>query len=1000
MRNKHLVILALILVFANKTSLSQVESSTWTKSLDLKMPFTITRYTTKSGLPENHVIDIIRKKDRSLYLSTANGIVTFNGYEIEPVTKDSRYRKQLIHKLLYDSIHNRLYALDGSSKILTLDPSYHEWVIPDENLLSGTLDGDKMIVLSRKGNLFEVNTKTGKPKLIQSLGACGLSLEKFYPKELIRFGTEFLISSNDGLYSFHPTTKKLTRLNEEFYVKLKINPFDGNLYGLTTKGLFQLLPEPKKIALLTDGTPGNRCNDFLYFDNGSCYVGTSSGFYFIWPDYIECYTREDGLPSEAFYSLYLDNALSCLFVGTEEKGLLKLQFKSNYSFAAKEGLKGSVNSIIRSSEGKVLIGQMCCNIKELHSDTTVNYGDVSDRFVSLSEIDGVLWAGTESSGIKLIENKKLIGSISTKEQLPELHVQAVYKAGNGDIWVGTSRGIARGKDRYSIHPVYTDLIKERVICFYELRDGTICAGTKKGAVLIKDDKVIRLDHSAGFKGKEVRAFYQDSSNRLWIGSYGGGLFCYENKTLTSINAMKNCMLDADVYTLAKDEYGYLYMSSNHGLWRLSEKDLVDFYKGELKYLVPFHYEEESGIVNTEFNGGFQNNYLRTKMSHFYFPTIEGAVMVLPDELSFTKLKPEFDQILVNDSIYEEKGTTFNRNTYSIEFKFSCTNFASVNNVYFQHRLVGTTAYDWSMPQKSRNVYLRMLPPGKYKFYVRAIDGFNDPKPTEVCYEFEIEPYLYETLAFKGMSAVLLIGIIVILVNWRAKASRRKLSDQENYDRKVAELELKAIQAQLNPHFIFNCLNTIKHFILEKDYQNANFSLNIFSSLIWDSLENSDKMFVRLHDKIHFLTNYIELEKLRNRDQLVYSITNLLPADQNPLLPNMIIQPHVENAIKHGISNLENKVGKLSIEFSQADQNLVCVITDNGIGRVASEKLNRKNKLHISRGTRLTDEKSLFLKQYNNYHCEIEVVDLYSSSDEPEGTKVIITMPLHYERRNS
>jgi LytS/YehU family sensor histidine kinase len=160
------------------------------------------------------------------------------------------------------------------------------------------------------------------------------------------------------------------------------------------------------------------------------------------------------------------------------------------------------------------------------------------------------------------------------------------------------------------------------------------------------------------------------------------------------------------------------------------------------------------------------------------------------------------------------------------------------------------------------------------------------------------------------------------------------------------------------------------------------------------------MFVRLHDNITFLSNYIELESLRNRDQLEFTITNRVPAEENPLLPNMIIQPHVENAIKHGISNLENKMGKLCIEFVKNGVNLVCTITDNGIGRVASEKLNRKNKLHVSRGTKLTDEKSLFLKQYNNYHCEIEVIDLYDNKSEALGTKVIITMPLDHERRNS
>ena len=979
---------------------AQVESATWTKSLDLKIPFTITRYSTKSGLPENHILKIIKKKDNSLFLSTANGVVSFNGYEFKPVTKDPRYRKQFLSEVIYDSLYDRLYAIDGGSKVLTLSPSYQEWVVPNENFTSGSLRHDSLFVMGKSKRLYLLNTRTGKPALYMDLNTLPAVDSTFYPHGLTHYGAYLFICSQDGLYAFHLQNKTVQKISTDWFGKLKKSPYNGKLYGVAQKGLYEVWPEYKSVAILSKGDPTTKCNDFVFSDIDSYYVGSSKGFYFVWPDYVECYTRDDGLPSDAFYCMYMDDNLGCLFVGTEEKGLLKLFFKSNYSFAYREGIQGSVNSIIRSQNGKVLFGMMCCNIRELHSDTAFVHSEVWKHFASLTEIDGTLWAGTWGDGVALIKENKLLGSIKYPQQLPDNQVQAVYRASDGNIWVGTRKGLACGKDQQSIKPVFGDQVKEIVICLYELRDKTICAGTSRGVVLIKNGKVSRLDHSKGFKGKEVRAFYEDSTGRLWIGSYGGGLFCYENGRFTSINSIKNCMLDQDVFTLATDEYGYLYISSNHGLWRVSEKDLVHFYKGELNYLVPFLYDDESGILNTEFNGGFQNNFLKTKMSHFYFPTIEGLVMVLPEEPQFQKLKPVFDQILVNDTLYEKSETQFKRNTYSLQFNFSCTNFASKNNIYFQHRLVGETQYDWSTPQKSRSVYLKMLAPGKYKFYVRALDGYNDLQPDEICYEFEIEPYFYETLAFKGMSAVLLLGSIIILVNWRAKASRRKLSDRENYDRKVAELELKAIQAQLNPHFIFNCLNTIKHFILEKDYHNANNSLNTFSALIRDSLENSDKMFVRLHDNITFLSNYIELESLRNRDQLEFTITNRVPSEENPLLPNMIIQPHVENAIKHGISNLENKMGKLCIEFVKSGTNLVCTITDNGIGRVASEKLNRKNKLHVSRGTKLTDEKSLFLKQYNNYHCEIEVIDLYDNKSEALGTKVIITMPLDHERRNS
>ena len=381
------------------------------------------------------------------------------------------------------------------------------------------------------------------------------------------------------------------------------------------------------------------------------------------------------------------------------------------------------------------------------------------------------------------------------------------------------------------------------------------------------------------------------------------------------------------------------------------------------------------------------------MNHFYFPSLEGIVVTVPDELQFRKLIPTIDRIFVNDSLISSDLNTFKRSTFSVQFDFSCANFITKNNVHFQHKLIGGKSSDWGPIQNSRSVYFKMLPPGKYTFILRALDGFNDTNPAEASFEFEIEPYFYETAWFR-VAAFLVLGIILFfLIDWRTGEARQKEQQKEQYSRKVAEIELKAIQAQLNPHFIFNCLNTIKYFILEKDFDTANKSLNKFSSLIRDSLENSDKLFIEFKKEIKFLNNYIELEKLRIKEQLEYEIESDPAIDPETNVPRLLIQPYVENAIKHGISNLEHKTGQLKIKFEKIGHFLVCTIIDNGIGRTASRILSEKNQLYTSKGTQLTKEKSAFLKQYNNYNCTIETEDLYNASDSSPGTKVIITIPL-------
>lgn len=985
-------------VLCNPVAVGQIEGSVAEASiLNKNIPFTVTSYSTRDGLPQNQVTNIIRKKSGELILLTANGIVEFNGYRFRPVTTDKHYKKQYFKSLHYFEKNDMLLGYDWYDKLFIISPVYRGFSIKGCFPMACVSDKDSLFVIDHSGSVYAYDPlKQTSKRLFENRGASP-RLSYSFKTSVIKKGAKIYINCEKGIICIDLALKTIREVSGLECHTLKLNPYNGQVYAVLQHSVALIhndrLDELRPIKSLV---PHGRTTDMLFVDSSTYYLATDNGLIQTGKNQTFHYTKADGLPSTGLQVLVFDSVNRRIFAGSTQKGLLKLLFKNSYTLHLPDNrYRRSVNSIILSSGKQVLaaagpsfyrVGE---NVEEIFSDGSVAYA-------SLSEINGNLYAGTWGQGVLIYKNNRPFDTLSSPGTLPDNVVHACFQDSKGMIWIGTELGMARGKTKQDIRPFLNPRIRESINCFYELRNGNICVGSVNGAYILKNDSIIaRLDTSAGCNGKGVRAFYEDAAGKVWIGTYGSGLFCYDKNGFTSINGMKNCMLYEDVFCIVKDRYGFFYMSSNSGLWRVSEQDLNDFYQKKLSYLIPFHYTETSGFLNTEFNGGFQNNFVKVN-DYFIFPTIEGMVKTIPEKPAYMQMQPTISSIRINDTLADKTQKSFERSTYSIQFDFECVNFATKNNAYFQHKLIGETNYEWSTPQKQTSVYLKMLPPGKYTFQVRAIDGFNDRNPRVTSYSFEILPYIHETLWFKVLAAIALIALIVAFAMLRIRSNRKKIEQKEYYKRKISEVELNAIQAQLNPHFIFNCMNTIKYFILEKDFANANEGLNKLARLIRNSMENSEKLFIPIRQEMTFMINYIELEKMRLGKQLEYSITVAPDIDPGTLIPHLFIQPYIENAIKHGIAHLENKQGLLRIDIIQDAESIICTVEDNGIGRAASGKLSA-GLSHVSKGTRLTLEKSMLLKQYYNYNCSIRITDLYTETQESGGTQVTITMSKKYQK---
>jgi LytS/YehU family sensor histidine kinase len=254
---------------------------------------------------------------------------------------------------------------------------------------------------------------------------------------------------------------------------------------------------------------------------------------------------------------------------------------------------------------------------------------------------------------------------------------------------------------------------------------------------------------------------------------------------------------------------------------------------------------------------------------------------------------------------------------------------------------------------------------------------------EYIIQVEVEERWYATSYFIGGMVVLMAFVIYLGFRFLLNSSRRSALARA----RISELERSALQAQMNPHFIFNSLNSIQSYIANNENDKANRFLAKFSRLIRANLNNSIAGKISLEEEIEAVTHYLELEKMRFKEKFDYDIT--LDEDIDPRqihLPPMLIQPYLENAIIHGLSQTRTQ-GKISLYYLQIGKYLVVTVTDNGIGIEQSKKLKEgQQSLHKSVGMTIT-QKRLEMLDEGNHDQKVKVEDVKDRKGQVIGTKV-------------
>ena len=437
-----------------------------------------------------------------------------------------------------------------------------------------------------------------------------------------------------------------------------------------------------------------------------------------------------------------------------------------------------------------------------------------------------------------------------------------------------------------------------------------------------------------------------------------------------------------------DNENSIWIGTNQGVNKLN---LKKYRESKVIDIKPFGKAEG-------FTGVECNNYgvWEDKDGAVWFGTVNGIVKYQPQAFKENKelSRTYFHSITVqNIDTVMENGAILPYNYNNVGFYYRGISLTNPDRVRYMKMLEGLET-KWSEPSTEDYSKYGNLAPGHYTFKVKSCNSEGVWNPEPLVFEFEIKTPFFKTWWF--ILSVVGLSVAVIMTFFQIRVQNIRKKEKAEFDKKVeiSKIELKALRAQMNPHFVFNSLNSIQHYILNSKSAEAAKYLNKFAKLIRVILSNSEKAMVTVNEDVESLRLYLELEQMRFDDKFDYSINvdESIDGDYDEI-PPMLMQPYIENAVLHGLNPKETK-GHLKIDIFIKNKYIVCRISDDGIGREKSGEIKRTSPSnpHKSLGMKITSERVRILNDINKSDLSVSVTDLIDEQGNSCGTMVELYIP--------
>jgi ligand-binding sensor domain-containing protein len=948
-------------------------------------------FTSKNGLASNNCYYILQDKKGFIWIATDGGLSRFDGTNFQNFSIEDGLPDTQILQIKEDKL-GRLWflTLNGQIGYLYEGKFYNQ----DNSEILKKLNF-KTIIISfledTKGNIwFGTNTNL----IIKFDGKTINKYVSSYPKD--KFTNAFIHEdSNGNILSFSSLSVQQFDGKQFKLINLNVHPLSyKNAYNTNKKALVFIDKNGLKkysnnnITALTNITSDiiNTIDGYFYFNEktNDLWISSINGVIHI--------------DSKGVKTKYLNNISINQTIKDEH---------NNLWFATSQGIYMLPNNNARLFYFDKTDGLSSNNIKSITEDNENN-----------------LWLGTDNGYINrlnVVNHKITPLNIPDKKKFINIK-QITFDKRNQSIYFASDYGLGVFKNTNISNPQINYLKESNNLMFvikhFSLNstNNQLALALSSGVVFLTD-RVKNLEfNSLEYKEKEdfftsrsYHAFY-DKDGTLWFSNINGlsqfingKLIKHYEKTplLTKrINDIKQ--LNDGTFVLATDGYGILFLKNDKIIKQITKNqglasDICTklFIKNNEIWVLSnsgvnkiSNYNQNINITNFDYGKELLEdvNNIFVNDSTAFFASNKGLITFNYNSQNINKTAPKIyitairkdkERIPVNSSI-----TEFEYENKTILITFSAVDFTTTDITY-RYRLNDSS--DW-IETRTRRLDFSSLKPGTYTFEVSAKNQ-NGIWSSAAKKSFIIKKPFWQNIWLLS-AFVLLIGYLFYKL---AVFITRKQKDKEQEElmvkNKILMLEQQALQAMMNPHFVFNVMNSIQHYINTQNTASANKVLTGFAKLIRKNLEICTKSYITLEEEIEYLSLYLKLEKYRFGDKLNYNIYIDENIDKDEtLIPSMLLQPYVENAIWHGIMPDENG-GNININLSLKDkEKLIIEIIDNGVG--IDNSIKAKKGTHQSKGMKLTQERLNLLGQIEAKPIQLSVVQ-----NSNKGTTVYISIPI-------
>ncbi len=981
----------------------------------------VKQYSVEQGLSNYKVQSIFKDSDGFIWVGTEDGLNRFDGNNFTVYRNNPKIRNSI-------SLGNILKITQGKNKLLWI--AFDGGGVNIMNPITGKirkifhkanpkypniqhvkdvyLDHNQIAWISSWGGLIKYDSNKNTFKHFKHEENDTNSLSSTDVKQVVEDKEGILwIATRNGLNSFDPETNKFTRyqhnpnkssVGSDNIRKLFVDTY-GILWVAHDKGIttYEKKKDIYRNHIINDrSNRSNLVNSFCEDEKGKLWLATEEGIFSISSIYGQLKTHPFQFLRINTFVQFTNNIFrdrnGIIWFGTSNSGMYSIDLKPSTFFQVKfdsqENGNKEVKSIVGNSINNIWFGSSANGLINYNTVTQKYQKFLNKTYISEGSIESIIidknncmWIGTYSSGLFHL-------NLKTDVVTPLLETHAItnlFETKYGTICIGTSIGL-KYYNRESLKPIDNvfkhTLDDDHVYFIFQDKDGIFWTGSMFNGLCSYDVSNHTITkHNLTVKNNFLSCM-QDSYGNLWFATRGGGLVKRTPEGKIAVITKTNGLLSNNVSAIIEDKKNNIWVSSKKGISVLKDG----------KTNVIKNYNKRDGLASYEYHAGA---CYKDTTGNLYFGGSEGIDYFHPDSIKNETYRNKiiiskiniFGKEFISDTVtsYKKKlELDYDQNFISI--KFNTIDYIAPEKQQYYYKLVGIDK-DWVHAFDERSVTYANLLPNDYKFVVKAFDSNPTIKGDSKVFTISIAAPFWETWWFISLSVLLTASLITFF----AKARINKLIT----DKETAQFKLLALRSQMNPHFIFNSLNSIQHFIISKENNTALIYLSKFSKLVRKILENSAENKIALSEEISFLKNYIEIESLRFDHGLDYEFI-INEEEVNPditEIPSMLIQPYVENSIIHGLMNKNGK-GKITIEFKAEKHILKCIITDNGIGREKAREIKSHNETtHKSMGISITKNRLDVLNKSDEFIVTVSISDVYLEDKSIGGTQIEIIIPI-------